>query len=344
MTKKNSILLLGLMVILLMLVGGIYFYKKFIPTSENQENKVITHSPCLKDNEIVDYKIERNNDGGGLATIYIKDKKSNDEIFNFQFAISDPDHYHPIELHKCGVYAIRTFGYDYQNKKLLENYKRELWVYKYNGEGNSLITSYAKWSYEDILSDFRIDPQERYIALLKGYLGSPDYALIIKDLNILKDVFTLPMAEIEKQKPKIVQDIELDGWTRDSRYFWANTHYGANTLGFIRIDTTDWSVKLLPAPKDVLGGDALNLENGFITVHPGNVWYGIAEITEQEKAKRRAQGIGTELYIQNLFTNKSLFVASTTEPLWYFKSQWISDTELQYEMPNGEKKIYKTTP
>ncbi|TSC95488.1 MAG: hypothetical protein Athens101426_693, partial [Parcubacteria group bacterium Athens1014_26] len=94
-------------------------------------------------------------------------------------------------------------------------------------------------------------------------------------------------------------------------------------------------------PKDVLGGDALNLENGYITVHPGNVWFGVSELDQEERARRRAQDIGTELYIENLFTKKRQFVASTTEPLYYFKSKWLSDTELQYELPNGEKKIYK---
>jgi len=136
-------------------------------------------------------------------------------------------------------------------------------------------------------------------------------------------------------------NFEGGGWTRDGRYFWANIHDGANTLGFIRIDSQDWSVDFLPAPKDVLGGDALNLENGYITVHPGNIWIGINEIEEQEIANRRKEGMGTELYIENLFTKEQHFVASTTEPLWYFKPEWFSDVELQYELPSGEKRIYK---
>ena len=85
----------------------------------------------------------------------------------------------------------------------------------------------------------------------------------------------------------------------------------------------------------------MNIEKGLITVHPGNVWYGIADVTEQEKAERRKQGMGTELYIENLLTKKREFVVKTNEPLYYFKPKWLSDTELQYEMPNGEKKIYK---
>ena len=79
-------------------------------------------------------------------------------------------------------------------------------------------------------------------------------------------------------------------------------------------------------------------------MHPDNVWYGIDIMTEQEEARRRARGTGTELYIENLFTRERNFVDKTEEPLWYFQPKWISDTELQYELPDGTKKIYKINP
>lgn len=70
------------------------------------------------------------------------------------------------------------------------------------------------------------------------------------------------------------------------------------------------------------------------------------EPTDRNKAPKSLQEaivkfIGTELYIENLFIKERRFIASTTEPLWYFKPIWISDTELEYELPSGEKKIYK---
>jgi hypothetical protein len=334
---KKKIILIGIILILL-IGGGIYFYVK-----GNNKVNLITHNLCLNDNEIADYKIEKNQNGNGLATIIIRSKDTNSEIFRFQIDdIISATHYHPLEIHKCGVYIIQEFNYNSQKIKQDAGYKEELWRYSYAGRGSSLflLAEKPKEFISYYSPDFRVDSQERYVVLKKGYFGSSDYALIIKDFKTLKDVFTLPMTEIEKQKPELAQDIEFNDWTKDGRYFWANTHYGANTLGFIRIDSTDWSVKIIPAPKDVLGGDALNFENGYITIHPGNVWYGIAEITEQEKAKRRAQGIGTEFYVENLITGKRSLIDKTTEPLWYFKPQWISDTELQYEMPSGEKKVY----
>ncbi|MEK7608227.1 MAG: hypothetical protein AAB495_01480 [Patescibacteria group bacterium] len=191
-------------------------------------------------------------------------------------------------------------------------------------------------------TEFRTSPDEQYISLVRGYLGKPDYALVIKDLATLEDAFTLSIQDIEKRNPDLVQDISFSGggWSKNSRYFWADTSYGANTLGFIRIDMQEKKFDLFPSPKDVLGGDALNLERGLTTIHPGNVWYGVTDITEEEKARRRKEGIGTELYIHNLLTGERTFIASTTEPLWFYQPRWTSETELQYTLPSGEKRVY----
>lgn len=305
------------------------------------------HPACLEDNEVATYTVSENPNGGGIATIFIKNKETGEEIFNFQFEILIPD-YHSVELHKCGAYAVRDFNYDFNTRKSLPRYRAELWEYDYSRNGKMIVLldedtlGNLKGYKHFFSSDFRVNPNEKYVSLIRGYLGQPDYALIIKNLeNTSTDVFILSITGIEKRNPDLVNDIELDGWTKDNRYFWARTHYGANVLGFIRIDIKNKTFDLFPAPNDVLGGDALNIEKGLITVHPDNVWYGIADVVEQEKTKRRNQGIGTELYLENLFNHARQLVASTTEPLYYFKPQWLSDTELQYELPIGEKKIYK---
>ena len=150
------------------------------------------------------------------------------------------------------------------------------------------------------------------------------------------------MAEIERQNSEIMGNISFENWwSSDGRYFWARTHIGANTLGFFKIDTTNWKYEIFPAPEGVPGGAAFNVNTGYITVHPNLIWYGIAEITEQEKERRRKEGIGSELYIYNLVTEEKYFVTKTDEPLWDFWPKWLSDTELEYELPTGEKKVYK---
>ena len=74
----------------------------------------------------------------------------------------------------------------------------ELWKYNYNGDGKKLILLD-----EDIIgdlkkykhyfsTDFRVDPTESYIFLIRSYLGQPDYAFVIKDLELT--AFTIIMA------------------------------------------------------------------------------------------------------------------------------------------------------
>ena len=329
MKKKFVIILILILLILTAIVYYFFYYNS---------------KRCLDENEKVSYKGEEKENTLVDITVFINDKITEKELSSFK--ISDVyKNYHPIELHTCGIYVIKFFNYTPKKSKQESGFRAEIWKYQYNGQGNNLLLLWKKnkdgSTTGDFSPDFRVDPNEHYVVLLKGYFGSSDYAIIIKDLKTLKDVFSLPMTEIEKQKPELAQDIVFENWTKDSRYFWANTHAGANTLGFIRIDTQTWKFDLLSAPADVLGGDALNIENGYITIHPGNVWYGIDEPTNEEIARRKKQGIGTELYVENLFSGKRYLVDKTDEPLWYFKPQWISDTELQYEMPNGEKRIYK---
>ncbi len=310
------------------------------PSKQTEEP---AHGPCLGKDEYVDYPKSVN----PLLTtpttvptpIRVYDKNSDMVITSFEIdELISTNHYHPIEIHKCGVYAIL--------KPKQAGYSVELWRTDYSGTRKKLIDLAG----EDLTKepvvyydyDFRIDLSENYLALVRGHVGKDDYAIVIKNLDRFEDAFILPLTEIEKRNPDLVQNISFGGggWTKDSRYFWADTHYGANTLGFIRIDMQTKTFDLFPAPKNVLGGDALNLEKGLTTVHPGNVWYGIAQITEQEKAKRRAQGIGTELYIHNLSSGERQFVASTTEPLYYFQPRWLSDTVLQYVLPSTATTTY----
>ena len=338
MDKKS----LGILILLFVTsaILGVYFvfYKDKIPPDKNGG---LIERTCLSDNEHADYKLTDNQKTEDSAVIIVKDKDTGNEKLQFTIHISNANHYHPLELHKCGIYAVRTFGYDFERSVVLNDYRRELWKYSYDGAGGKKIFSDpSKLSTENILGDFRVDPNENYLTLLRGYLGSTDYAIVVKDLKSSENIFILTMAEIKSESIELVGNIQFDDWTKDGRYLWVKTHQGAVTLGFIRINVTNWNVDLLKAPEDVLGGDALNLENGWITVHPSNIWFGSADLDEEERERRRKGGIGTDLYIENLFTKERRFVTHTDEPLWYFKPKWLTDTELQYTLPSGEAKIF----
>lgn len=317
-----------------------------VKNATSREDNLNVKDRCLEKDEVADYNITIKE--VPLAMVYISVQNKNTKKIINNFKINNiRKNYYPIEVHPCGIYVMRMFNYDPRKTEQEAGFKTELWKYDYSGFGKTIILLNEKnneKTYESyFVSDFRVHTQETHIALLRGYLESSDYALIVKDLETLKDVFVLPIADVERENPDIIGDVGLKGWSRDGRYFWAGMAYGANTLGFIRMDIKTRSFTVFAAPKDVLGGDALNIEKGLITVHPGNVWYGIADVTEQEKSERRKQSIGTELYVESLFTKKREFVVKTDEPLYYFKPKWLSDTELQYELPNGEKKVYTVT-
>lgn len=324
--------------------GGFYLYASIQQTTERR-------GPCLANNEYAEYPLKNENNprittpATSTVVVSARDAKTGEETGTFQI-LGVPANYYPIEIHRCGIYAIREFNLTEKLRRATPEYRNELWKYFYNGSGTQILTfseTDAGGKYTSFFNDdFRIDFQERYIALVRGYLGQSDYALIIKDLKTLDDVLVFPFSELEKRNAELIGDITLEGgmWTPDGRYFWADTHYGATTLGFIRVDTATWKVDVLPAPKGTVGGDALNAARGLTSLHEGYVWIGIEDVYQLEKEKLQKEGIGTTLYIFDLFTQKRHFVSSTTEPLWYFQPQWISDIQLQYVLPSGEKKTY----
>lgn len=337
-SKKIITLTIFLLILSSLIIWTVYFCLIKNPSPEKQLEK-LNQEYCLADDEIANYveKIEM------PVVISIKDKETKEEKYSFQIENADLKHYHPMELHRCGVYITRKFNYDYKKSKQDPGYREELWKYNYNGNGEMIIllTEKPKEYISYYSNDFRIDLAEKYIVFKHGYLGKDDYALIIKNLKTKEDMFVFSIQEMIDKYPNLVGSIRLDSWSDDGRYFWFDTHAGAMRLGFVRIDTLNWKTDIFPAPENVMGGDALNFNTGHVTVHPYNKWYGVYEIEQVEKEKMRKEGIGSEIYIESLITGKRHFVDKTDEPLWFFKPKWISKIELEYYLFSGEKKIYK---
>lgn len=342
--KRKILITLQLLVLLTIIVGVIYYF--FFYQREKIESKKISEqstflNQCLDGDKVASYKIEEKESPLVDMTIYINDKNTERELFSFKidnlFKTSTS-----IELHKCGIYVIKEFNFDFKNFKPLPGFSVELWRYQYNAIGKKFLELAGEniegkagvyYNY-----DFRVSPNEKYIVLEKGYLGKEGYSLVIKNLKTKEDVFTLSADSISKQYPNLVGNFNMREWSGDGRYFWGDIFDGAYVNGYFRIDTTNWKADIFEAPGGAMGGDVLNPNTGYVTVHPGNVWLGFAELTEEEKEKRREKGIGTEFYIHNLITGKRYFVDKTDEPLWYFQPRWISDTELEYYLPSEEKR------
>lgn len=353
MRKKIVLVILGI-VILAGAGFGIYKYKKSkILNNNGQITDNNSHpSSCLTDNEYADYLLDEKAipelslpKEKNTIDLSVRNKINGRELLRFQIN-NILYSYHPAEIHKCGIYIIKEFNFDEKQTKPLLGFKVELWKHSYNNEGEKLLVLAGEnesgkptvyYGY-----DFRVSPNEKYVVLERGYQGKDDYAIVIKNIETKEDVFVLQAKDVLKKYPEMQGDFGMNEWTKDGKYYWGNIFDGANVGAFVRVEAETWKYEILPVLPDTLGGDALNAEKGLITVHPGNIWYGFEDMTQEEIARRRAKGIGTELYIYDLFAKTKQFVASTTEPLWYFAPKWISTNELEYKMPSGEKRVWKT--
>lgn len=347
--KKNFIL--GVLIAGALLVMIVSIYVPFFVKNDEVVKKITKNDQvlgeCINEDANVSYKFEKKERPLANVVVHVADKNTAEEKQSFK--IDDIfENYHPVELHKCRVYVIRMFNYNPKRSQQDPGFMVELWEYQYNGSGSStllLAEEDKNGIYKGNYSyDFRIDPSEKYLALIRGYGGKDDYSLVIKDLKTLNDALVLPFADIVKQNPDVVGDIgfENSGWSSDGRYFWFLMEQTADIVGFVRVDTKDWSYKIFPTPQRTMGGDAFNINTGIVTygadVAP---WSGVVEIDAQLQKEAIQNGQISSFYIYNLFTKQKYLVATTTDPTYYFRPRWISDSELQYELPSGEKNIYK---
>lgn len=331
---KKFFIVIPVIVFLLSASVGVYlhFFRKNLQSPLTNQT---THPPCLSDNETVDYTINWRQYTGPVDII-IKDEGTGKEIYKF---IIESVLYaaYPIQPRRCGVYVLRIFDYDPTNiiKSASKN-RYEIWYYAYNGEGQSLL-----FLGKDFNLEFSVDFLEIYLALIKGYLGREDFATVIKEITTRNDVFSLEHKDIVNKYPDLIGVFGLDGWTKDSRYFWGRISYGANVLGYFRIERDTWKVDILPVSERILGGTAFNPEYGYVTYDTGPGWIGIDVIAEQIYDEWRKEGKKIDFYLYNLFTKEKTLLATVDDPSWSFKPHWLSDTELEYELPTGEKKVYK---
>ena len=335
-------------------MGIYYFFEKLSPSKQILSEVQTTRSPCLGENEIVDFPVNEYYSGEDFkypkfpVVIYIKDKNTNKEKFHFQID-GVRENYYPLEIRRCGIYIIRQFNYDSQKVKqgLTQGvgYRSEFWRYTYDGKGESLFLFHEitdRGEYKSYFAtDFRVDPQEIYVVLERGYPDADNYALVMRNLNIGKDDFVLLRQVLLEKYPEFVGYFRLREWTRDGNYFWATLSMTSKVEAFLRILKNVWKVDVLSAPTGTMGGVALNTESGWITYDDGSPWTGVMELDQMYKEQWQKEGKKVHFYLYNLFTKENILLTTIGDPSWSFKPRWLSDTELQYELPVGEKKIYE---
>ncbi|OHA45975.1 MAG: hypothetical protein A3A80_00260 [Candidatus Terrybacteria bacterium RIFCSPLOWO2_01_FULL_44_24] len=300
----------------------------------------------MNENEIAEYeKLPEEKGKETQARIIIRDKDTHEEISSFIIELVSPNHYHPIEIHQCGVYAARSFGYDYKNRRPQPNYSAEIARYYFDGSVESIaeLGTSINGVYNKVFqNDFRIDPEELFVVLVKGFGGEAGYALVFRNLDSKSDAYSATFSELKNRFTFIDGEFDFYDWARDGKYFWGNFSIGADVSAIFRINKLNWTLEIFRAPIGTKGGDILNMEKGYITYYDGSPWTGDADLDKQLEDKWIKEGRQIHFYIYDLFNQKSIRLATIKDPAWQFRAKWLSDTELEYYVPPepGTRRVY----
>jgi hypothetical protein len=343
---KKKIIFFAFGVALLAIIAALIIY--FVSQDEvyKQGAGKEKQTGCLGENEIAIYENDKSDFVGKIITI-VKNKQNNKIVSSFSIDDVMLRNYHPAEVHKCGIYVLKSFNDDYKLSKALPGFSKELWFYDYEERGKKIIPLAGENELGDpevyYSYDFRVSPNEKYVFLIKSYLGKEDYALVIKDLNTLKDLLVLNLKDILEKHPDVMPgSIGLGIFTPDGRYFWGDIYDGARETAYYRIEMGTWKTEVLPLPKDIPAGvERAWSFSGYVAYADFPTFFGIDIVAQQEQEKFKEEDREKHLYLYNLRTKEKKLLASTPNPEQRFNIKWISDTELQYQLPNGEIKIYE---
>ena len=327
------------------LIGIAYLYFFYPGNSKSGERELInksakyTHNPCLSDNEYADYSIDEKyakeiKIPTVPVTIFVKDKLSNEVKSSFVIENLIP----LVRMYKCGIYMVREF-----NKRVPDS-RSELWKYNYSGKGTMVLTLALFRDKKPIGAlygtSLAIDPQEKYIVLERGYLGSQDYAAVIKELRTLMDVFVLTLEDVKKMNPAVEPGIiGLGKWSDDSKFVWGTIFNGPVDTAYLRVDIGSWKTDVFLPPPNLSGEQALNTD-GYIAYTDFTTFYGIDSIAEEAFTEFRKEGRQKHLYLYNFFIKENKLIAAVSDPEWYFKPRWLSNSVLQYMLPPGATSTY----
>ncbi len=279
-----------------------------------------------------------------IVTVSVYNKKSGSKINSAEYSISPANHYHPFEIQRCHVYLLEGRGFDYKTMKVARDFSKEVRRYDYAGRGETvvLLAENKTGSGEVLFSyDFRVDPSEKYIVLLRGYSGSNDYAIVFRDIESEQTVFELPMEWITENYDGLTGDFGLGKWVEDGAYLWAEIYFGPHTFAFLRIKRDTWEVEVLRTPSNVAsGGEEAATPNGLFAYTDLTVWTGIVEVDEQLMEEAEKEGRTNNLFIANLRTGE-IRQLEAGSPRHRYNLEFISDAELKYTLPDGTEKVYR---
>jgi hypothetical protein len=248
------------------------------------------------------------------------------------------------KIRDCAMYILRYWGFDYSNFQILPDYRFEVWKYSYIDENTELVFTFTdiKSSKPTLIyqTSFDIDPQEKYINLIKGYVGSEDYSFIIKSIDSGEDVVAILMQDIFAKYPGASGDISLIGWTKDDQYYWFRLFDGADTLAFVKVDASSGVWQLFDAPTGTMEGDPFNIEHAWVTYDDGPPWTGTKEFDAEYQQEWTSQNKQVFFYAYNVMTKEKILLDQTGDTTFWHKPKWIDDKTLEYIVQSGEVKMF----
>ena len=290
----------------------------------------------------------------GKVKVRVKDVEGQ-LVWQREFSVPSTSHVSFYELHDCGFYIHKGEGYNVNTNKVSPGYFSSLWMYDYfaDGSGEQLVlfgenpTGQREDSKYFYGSQFRINPSETFISLERGYPGSPDYALVIKDIETKEDVFALSMKDVVEKQPSAAGTFSVGKWVErpDGEYLVSEIFDSARETAFVYIKTDTWESAVYPTPEDLQAG----VERAYAPFEPMIAytdiitWAGFKEVTDAIMDEYLAEGVKKHLTVQDLKTGERIVLEEV--PLvrdHKFKLLWLSDTELQYVLPSGEVKTWRS--
>lgn len=344
MNTKQRYIIISTAIIVIIFLGyknRSYFLPFPIVPAENIERNDGVKERCITTDHLA-IRIPKELVGGkeiGLP-LYPITVEVNSSTYSNKFVIENVStNVHAIHISNCAVYVLKEFslGSDVHKNKY------ELWRYSYEGAGSNILTFYdgdeKKGFAYSLLS--QVDFQEKYLALLKGFVGDTTYQVVIKDLDTLEDRYVIDLKnDLFTKYPQVVGDVEFKGWTKDERYFWFSLFDQAYVLAWVRVDMADGSYEVYKAPVGAMNGDAINIETGWVTYDDGPPWSGFTDFDEQFQKEWESEGKKVSFALYNLFTKQNILLETIADTTWFYMPKWIDDKTLEYVLPDETKKLY----
>lgn len=314
--------------------------------------QLLTGTRCLKDTEQAVYEVLENTRPGKVRVSVI-DTVASSTLWSKDFVHPTPGNAYPIRLQKCAFYAPQSRNYDFEKKEPLVGYSFELWKFDYfRDEGQPIVTMSKNSTGEDggrvryySGSFFNINNSEEYTVLEQGFLGDKDYALVIKNIETGEDEYVLTLDEVLKEHPNAAGSFDIGKWvTRpDGEYLFTTIYDGSRIMAYVYVKLGTWETKIYDTPSDQMAGveGATPPFAPLMAYTDVIVWAGFAEMTDQIIDEQIASGQKKHLIVADLRSGKKAVVEEVPIIKTHrFKMKWLSDTELEYTMPDGTRKTY----